>query len=390
MNFKNRYLLVLAFLIFLAGCKSKQTKEVESASYTSLVDVNTTSLDSLNLENFVKDIEFVVFETRPEAMIENIDKLVFEDDKFFVYDKKQKTIFIYSSSGTFVKKIFKAGNANDEYVRIDDFYIDVKDESVYILDMISKRILKYDFNANLVKSYRLGFHADSFYKLEDGGYVFSISGNVCNSDFCDQIIFCDDNFNVVKTFVPIQPKLKGFVIETPTRRLVKASDDLFRYIDIDDMIYSFKDGDLKDMKRVNFMKDNLDLSFYDTKFVDGGEFLTAVIDNKKANWIHNYLENDLFIVFKYFMNRKTYSYIYSKESNKGMALRKLDSDFITVSPLLIKENTFFEYQNPVELLRNSEGPMSTIDSLLYSRLRSEFPLIDETQNPLIIKYSVRF
>jgi|GEM_PF-2322500 len=386
MIFRNYYLFLFALLIFSVSCKREKKEEVE---YTHLVNVNTTVSDSLNLEDYVKDIEFVLLETKSDAMIDHIDRLIIGVDNIFIFDKKQKTIFIYSSSGKFLKKISKVGKASNEYFRIDDFYIE-KSEFIYILDMISKRVLKYDLNANFVNSYKLDFYADSFCKLKDGSYVFSVSGNDCNDSFCDKVIFCDDDFKVIKTFIPIKSKFKGFNIETPTRRLVSSSGDLVRYVDIDDMIYSFKDTDLKEIKRVDFMKNNLELSFYDTKFTDAGEFLSAVINQKKANWIHNYLEDDLFIVFKYFMDKKSYSYIYSKESKKGMVLRNIESDFISISPLFIKDNTFFEYQNPVRLLQKAQHPTSSIDSLLYAKLIREFPLIDETLNPLIVKYSVEF
>ncbi len=385
---KKYYLLLFGFLIFLANCGRE--KEVKDISFSSFVNVNTTVQDSLNLESYVKNIEFVLLETNSEAMIENIDKLEIEVDNIFVFDKKQRTIFIYSSSGKFLKKISKVGKASDEYFRIDDFYIDKSGEFIYILDTIRKRVLKYDFNAKLVTSYKLDFYAESFYKLEDGSYVFSVSGNDCNDAFCDKVIFCDANFKVIETFVPILSKFKGFSIETPTGRLISSSNDHFKYIDIDDMIYSFKGNHLNEIMRVDFMNDNLDLSFYDNKFGDAGEFLNAVINQKNPNWIHHYLENDLFIVFKYFKNRKTYSYIYSKESKKGMVLRKRDSDFISISPLFLKDNTFFEYRDPIALLQKAGQSTSSIDSLLYAKLKQEFPLINETSNPLIIKYSVEF
>src|SRR5690554_4903625 len=148
-------LFKLGFLIFVLfiGCNKERRKAIPDEFKTISIDVEK-SMD-FPLSDFVKDIKYIPLETNQESVISAIDKIYSYKDEFYILDKKQNAIVIFSTYGSYIRKFKKQGKGNGEYLQITDFSIDMKNGTLLILDNISKTYHLYTSKGEHIKSSKI-------------------------------------------------------------------------------------------------------------------------------------------------------------------------------------------------------------------------------------------
>ncbi len=165
-------LLTFVFLLIIFGCKNNDLQKK-----TKIVDINIkdafSSSVSSQLSVIALNTNYIFLETGKESMISRIGKIVFDSlsKKIIIQDKLLNHLLIFNNSGKFIAKINNIGEAPFEYKRIQGWCYFPKSKSIYILDDIQYKILKFDINGNFI----------SYFKIPEtivGSSIFKINNNI--------------------------------------------------------------------------------------------------------------------------------------------------------------------------------------------------------------------
>ncbi len=106
-------------------------------------------------ERFVDDTIFftncrvVKLELTENSALKRLSKVVLLEDKIYILDKAQKSVFLFDSLGHYVKRIGKRGMGPGEYLDIYDVAIDY-DKSLLAF-LCNKSIFYYDYSGEFIK-----------------------------------------------------------------------------------------------------------------------------------------------------------------------------------------------------------------------------------------------
>lgn len=113
--------------------------EVEDKHFT-LLEYDFCSEQNQQYES--DSIVFVPLETNDQSLISSINKILYRDGVYYIFDKTQAMIFLFNANGSFITKIHNIGNGPGEYADISDFDLDA-DLNVYVSSILGRKIIKY-------------------------------------------------------------------------------------------------------------------------------------------------------------------------------------------------------------------------------------------------------
>lgn len=165
---KNIYPII--FAIFLFSCK--QSPYPQEAKTTFHIDINKHD----NISCFFDNYQIIPLETTQTCLIGNISQIQINNNKIYILDKNQSTIFIFDIHGKYINKIHRQGRAPEEYLSITDF--NIYQNNIYCLSRTNRKILAYNDNAQFLNDISLNDWYNSFYIVNDSlVYLFSDNSN---------------------------------------------------------------------------------------------------------------------------------------------------------------------------------------------------------------------
>ena len=134
--------LYLAILL-LTGCYNNRS-DINRNDHQTL-NIEPRQTNSLLLSSFVDSMAFVPLETKNNELINNITKVQYYNNNFYILDRANKSIFVFNSIGSFLKKLQRRGKGPGEYMQLEDF--EVNNNGIFLLDYPNKifLILNYSF-----------------------------------------------------------------------------------------------------------------------------------------------------------------------------------------------------------------------------------------------------
>src|SRR5690606_14104091 len=213
----------------------------------------------------------------------------------------------------------------------------------------------------------------------------------CNDGLCDNLIFCDNELNVLSTGLSIPDNLKD-IMHSEGRRLLKVNEGEIRLVGYDDCIYMLSDSSVTQKARVLFEEFVTPKSFYEQEFASLNSFVKKFLINPNAGFIKNYNENDHYIYFQIYKNRGNYIYIYNKLNAFKISYPEIKSQFLYNEVLDICESKFYTYLPAVKLveaMNNAHSRLSLFDKNILEVNKTEISQIIDTDNPIIITYEIK-
>lgn len=129
---KQLFLLLLSFIILSCGARHK------SSQATYAIDLDSAS----QIWPEVVDVECIPLATNDTSLIADIDKVIYRNGIFYVFDKVGKKILLFNRQGDFLKSIHKIGQGPGEYTEPCDMDVDEKG-NIYLSDWATQNILVY-------------------------------------------------------------------------------------------------------------------------------------------------------------------------------------------------------------------------------------------------------
>ena len=139
---KSICIISLLCLIFSCNIKEKSTPVAKTVSHVIdnliISDSTYTSInDLLTLD------EYIILEK--DVPLANINRVIVTEKQIFIFDSEPK-IVCYNRKGQVEFKISKRGKGVGEFLKIVDFSIDKKSQTLKVYDSSLRKILYYDLN----------------------------------------------------------------------------------------------------------------------------------------------------------------------------------------------------------------------------------------------------
>lgn len=140
-------------LYLLVGCANQ--KDTNNGDTCKNIVVDISKKEKIEQSYFIDSIKYVKLETRDDILIAKANKVAYFDSLYYILDRNSNAIYIFDEYGNYEFKVDKQGRAPDEYVEIKDFTINRKLNTIDILDLRQRKVVRYD--------------------LKDGRYVSMVS-----------------------------------------------------------------------------------------------------------------------------------------------------------------------------------------------------------------------
>ena len=119
-----KVLNMLLFAVLIISCTEiKTTSKWEP-------NLQNEAVDSIGYSLFVDSIEYVYLETNDSCLIRSITDIVVSNNRLFVFDEPQQTIWVFDREGKYINKICKKGSGPGEYSQIYQFEYDQRNNQI--------------------------------------------------------------------------------------------------------------------------------------------------------------------------------------------------------------------------------------------------------------------
>ena len=195
-------------------------------------------------------------------MVGEIEKvMVTNNDDLLVFDRHNKSILLFGSTGIFKNRIGIFGHAKNEYIEPLDMVYDEHCDNVIVYDNAKKALMYYDMNGEFLKSILLNEYIESFEVL-DGSHLVLYCGykGLGSNDINYNYKILDTKGNVVKKYAPFDKTMEKIVM--PPYPFQKHNGKLYCHIEGTPVLNEITLKEMKPTYLINFGKNQLPNYYY--------------------------------------------------------------------------------------------------------------------------------
>lgn len=144
---------IITLCVIITGCNNIATQS-DDASLIFIPKDKIVTIDKITFDDsrFIDSCVFIPLETTDASLLGNINQIEFCDGKYFVFDERRDAIKVFNSTGKFLFDIGKKGDAPGEYISINSFFINKKDNKVGISDPLKLAIHEYSLDGEYIQT----------------------------------------------------------------------------------------------------------------------------------------------------------------------------------------------------------------------------------------------
>lgn len=389
--------------------KKLEVENIEDILYVkddlTVLDLNSKFRVELDFFDLFQ-IDEVIFLDETE-LVGSVEKLIFFDNKYYIFDKISETLKCFSSDGKMLWDISNKGEGPEEYQKINDFDIDSEKRQVHLWDSRSLKVLVYDSESGVfLTSNQNRSFGHAFIAMDNKYFFYPLA--YYNDDQAFKILITNrSNILIGKTLPFEQYDYDNSYL--PEKAFSKDSEQSFYFTQMfNDTIYYFRNDTIK--ADYVILKDGVGIPSYDG-FSNANEYYQHIQQNQlSASPIGNLVK---------FGNKLFFSYSKYNQSNSlftvHYGLLNLDSGSIKLFEKLDNNPLDWRQQFPIDIkFGNSDFAFLVIDPTFYNDIRSnwnsvstegfvvneyfeeKYPLlhdiVENTQNdsnPIIVKLRIK-
>jgi hypothetical protein len=209
---------VITFLFF--SCTSKYGKD-------QTIVINEIKEQEIQLSDVVSQIKILPLDTEAdESLIGHIKDICRVDEIIYILDDITQSILAFNiNTGKFIKRVYGVGQGPNEY--INPISLSSYADNVYLLDISTQRIIRYDKQLNPMETIRLSFTSSDFIAAIDGFYLYNIS-----STNLKKVVQVNKNGKVLNTYISASKNIStsGF-IEFTSKHFTSANNGNIYFIE---------------------------------------------------------------------------------------------------------------------------------------------------------------
>jgi hypothetical protein len=342
-------LILVTCCVFLFACKEKKL-DIQHKIISNYKEVKDSS-DSV----YFKSSTVVRLETTDKCLIKQISKIMFDENRLFIFDKSLHSVFIFDKDGKFLHTIKKVGQGPGEYTKLNGVSLDVSKKQLILVPELPLKIYYMDYDGNLLREVNRAENWYSSINCSDNNiYATSLLPDSEN-DFCH--IYTIDNNGKEKCLFKY-PEIFPNAYFAGGSYMTKTKNLNFT-INCENFIYEIVDKQVRKKYEIDFGKYNLP-KIYKRKDISSREFFDVCSKYDYIFGITEVVDGDNYLVFK---TNKPYTYIYSKADDLLTRIR-----FIQDSKYAISWNRMFHIEN----MPNSIAFMTEATSVLNLKGAAKF------------------
>ena len=194
----------------LAACHGSKQQNIE------VLRCSNCSGEALETPPSYKVTDIIKLETNIESFITNIKQMEMNDSLIFILNGSEN-LYVFDRNGNFKNQIGKKGEAPNEYLVLNTFYINAVEQMVVLIDSYKNVLLNYSF---------------------DGKYISTISMSPNALLNCNNTLLMDDNTLMLLNMMGIKESIAYSLIDMNKKELIGK---YFSYAPImtNNYIYSF-------------------------------------------------------------------------------------------------------------------------------------------------------
>lgn len=375
------YIYILLFALIIVACSRKANND------NLVINLNPSNAKPINLQEWCKSIELVQLETVPKSLIASCHKIIEHDGRYYFLDLDQRAVFVFNKLGQFVfstKDLI--GKGPNEYASLVDFNINMLNDEIEILDAPSRKIKVYNLDGSFNRAIQLApelLPLGHFNPITKDTYVFYTKGGQQRDESLlfyslkskkiikkagklpDNVHFLPTTMNVPFHQISEQVHFNYTFPSNSIYLIDKKQFDIIKILELDFGEFNFIIDDLpkkgkKDFYR-KFMRDN-------NKYA----FIINIAESDKILFVHFLLHDKIFIAKINKTTRET-TICFNDTNSMGQL----------PPPNLIKDNVLTYVCEP--------GYLRYVisEELLDNTSKNIISNINESDNPVIIKYTLR-
>lgn len=392
---KRQFIVALLFLFFLItdSCVQNANKNYRNDLIT--INIDTVISDApIHFSTLFSDFQIIPLELNEESVIDNIQKLKFVNDTFYIFNGGRiKTVFLFSKHGKYLNKICRIGKGPGEYLEPINFDIDEKDKKIFVYDWAGKKLNIYGTDGNYLHNINFINRFSSFINSDYGFYFFIPSPeNPKNQDACLLYQFNKKGKIISKGFkfkdygygleYKILPRMGNFF---------KAKNNIKLYMPLCDTIFSIENKQVKPFILLNTVKYKLTKAdIFKLKSKNLFSLQSDLKGLNKLNNIRDYGEFNNFAFFKFDIGFKRFWTFYNFETHICLSSsnRVDDLTFLGLDLFTINDHQFAGIVSQLLFPKLREVVTSGLLKLSNDD-KQKILKISEDDNPLIIIYHAK-
>ena len=283
--------------------------------------------DVLNLPATPPDSSMAIFDTcdyditqviplsLPNDIIDiNAKTLSFCNNRIYACDIKSESVLAFDDKGHFLYKVCRLGHAKNEIIsRIECFDIDRKTNYLHVYNREGCKILIFDDKGKYVRSIMLKDCIPTSIAMMTGGNYLASCDYASTRDRATELLLLDENGAIVKTYLKSND---GNIITcegTNTRPLFSDHKGNITYLSVlADSLIVFSEHKGTDVIKLNFEDGFLSEDEIEQAKHKGDIY----VENRKVQFISKALNNDFFVLIRYFSEGVECNYLYDKCTKK--------------------------------------------------------------------------
>ena len=138
-----KYTTVLLLALCCCNSISKKPDNIK------VITVDIDNFDDVSIFDIFEKVEVVPLETDESCLIRNINKLIYYNNIFCIFDFHERKILAFDHNGKFKFKIDNRGQGPQEYLYLADFDINKEKNTLSLLDPMKVEINEYSLDGIL-------------------------------------------------------------------------------------------------------------------------------------------------------------------------------------------------------------------------------------------------
>lgn len=325
-------LTIVIILITLISCQKQVKNELKIEHFVDLDSKNEIANDLTDILEIDRIIPL------KGKLIGSIDKLLYFNNKFIIFDSHIKCIDVFSSEGNYLNSIGNVGKGPNEFVSPLDVAISNSGE-VYVLDD-TKQIKIYSLSGTFIDKIVLPAYFLKLEVLKDENIALLNPGKkFMNENGNNNLYIYSNKGKLEDSMLPIPEYLIDNPLSLRTN-FQKIGDELHVVLPYNDTVYNVKKHHAEIQSVIKYDKFITPTILKDQWKNNNGNMAINELTNNYAFNFWFYLESDKFLAFSYIYQRKVKGIFYNKEKHNFLTYNygNLGDPLVCLNPFLLYGN----------------------------------------------------
>jgi hypothetical protein len=382
--------IVVAIILLAFSFSCSQKEQIQNQHSTDLIDLNKT--EPVSVSDLFESVEVVQLETTDDCLIALIDKVIFFNNRYYVLDTRQQSVFCFDSDGKYLFKIADRGEGPEEYLYLGDFNIDPYYNQLLLVEPFGS-LLSYDPDGKFIAKIRLPHEILAYnevYPLNKDTLVF-VSINKYSivfysrmkNEIIDKRYEIDEKVSHVSFFIPNNDVYvyngSVFFSPPPTNNIINLADST---------LYSWNFGKMNNTQKQidefeNLIKSQDQMSTSNLQ----GKTRRDYISEKKLNYDIGYsYESSRYKICMLWLGQYNFQHVFlDKTTHKSFVFDKTVEGIKFLLPSFNGESIVMYYKvSNVPFLKYYD--MATLSEEQQKMIKANNLEID---NPFLVKYNLK-